>query len=205
MSFAVFDLIELGDGVGPEDLDRIKTKTGCARVLFGRKQEDKRIGVVLTQWESADTAWEFSRNKDRFPGDTGDGNESRVFEVQPAMFGEDGGGSVRLEKVLRAPCVEVFTAFQAQDGFGENVERFLRAMDVEEDKPKGYHGGVVLLQKGDVKGGEGKVYRALLGWDSVEAHSRAKGEEGGVIGREIWLLRERRGAVDLFHVEFKEV
>jgi hypothetical protein len=83
--------------------------------------------------------------------------------------------------VLGAPCTEVFTAFGVEEGFAENVGRFVGAVDG--DAPEGYRGAafgesVDLEEDGNGDGGE-KAVRMVIGWTSREAHLEAKGKPGG--------------------------
>jgi hypothetical protein len=84
--------------------------------------------------------------------------------------------------VLRAPCTEVFTAFGVEEGFAENVRRFVGAVDGQ--PPEGYRGAAfgegVGLEDGNENGdGEEKAVRMVIGWTSREAHLEAKGKPGG--------------------------
>ncbi|KAK4171470.1 hypothetical protein QBC36DRAFT_339894 [Triangularia setosa] len=107
--------------------------------------------------------------------------------------------------VLKAPCTEVFTAFGAEDGFEEQVGRFVTA--VKGDMPEGYkgadYGGEVKVD-GEGGGNGEKSVRMVIGWVSKEAHVEAKGKPGA-IQENIGELRTKRRGVDLFHVNFKEL
>jgi len=76
-------------------------------------------------------------------------------------------------QVLTAPCTEVFTAYDAQDGFEDNLARFVEKLAA--DSPKGYFGSMILRGLGEKE----KTFRMLLGWENVEAHLEAKAVVGG--------------------------
>lgn len=81
---------------------------------------------------------------------------------------------------LRAPCTEVFTAFGAEEGFAENVARFVAA--VGDERPEGFEGASWFGEDVDlveVDGDGEKVVRMVIGWASREAHLEAKARPGG--------------------------
>jgi hypothetical protein len=90
-------------------------------------------------------------------------NETAVFELLPAA----GQLSLRgVDGVFEAPCTEVFTAFGAEEGFIDNVSRFVDGLEKVGTVPiEGYLGAVF----GEDVGTEGKevgekVVRMLIGW-----------------------------------------
>jgi heme-degrading monooxygenase HmoA len=108
----------------------------------------------------------------------------------------------------RAPVTEVATFHDAEPGMLENVEKV--ATTLEKNKPEGFHGaiyGKVIEEivrhkdagKKDVEGGEAVVL--LIGWDSKEAHLKFRETE--LFKENIWLLREKNGGSEMFHVPFK--
>lgn len=147
-------------------------------VLVGPFVTDKMTASVLScpaVWNSPDAALAYSS-----------GMPSSINATQTLAFEL----TIPNENPLTAPCTEIFTAFGMEQGFDDNVARFVGAVDA--DKPKGYYGSAFGKEMG-----EGGAFRALLGWKSVEAHTEAKGIAGGVIQRNIHELRERRRYVFL--------
>ncbi|KAH6619827.1 hypothetical protein B0J18DRAFT_435101 [Chaetomium sp. MPI-SDFR-AT-0129] len=179
-------------------LDELKNLNGFRRALFGPKLEDPNVGVLLTEWLSPEAALAYQSSQ---PSTSLNINrESKETVAITAAPGQD------WESALRAPCTEVFTAYGPENGYVEGTGRFVSAVDTS--PAEGYKGaafgsGVVQRRKeGDVD--EEQVVRLVLGWTSREAHLEAKGKPGA-IQENIHELRSGRRAVDLFHVQFREL
>ncbi|KAK0669409.1 hypothetical protein QBC41DRAFT_274713 [Cercophora samala] len=166
-------------------VNEMKAQSGFQQGFFGQKLEDPGTWVLATEWLSPSAANKYiASTKDHVQA-----KETLAYQFDTA--------------VLKAPCTEVFTAFETEEGFEEQVGRFVSA--VEGDKPEGYegadYGGEV---KVDGDGDGEKSVRMVIGWVSKEAHVEAKGRPGA-IQENIEELRTKRKGVDLFHVNFKEL
>ncbi|KAK0729362.1 hypothetical protein B0T21DRAFT_385435 [Apiosordaria backusii] len=163
---------------------KIKSQSGFQQGFFGHKLEDTDTWVLATEWSSPSAAKDYI---------TSISDHVRAKETLAYSFDT---------AVLKAPCTEVFTAFGTEEGFDEQVGRFVAA--IEGNKPEGYKGAAF---GADVKvdgNGEERSVRMVIGWVSKEAHVEAKGKPGA-IQEHIGELRTKRKAVDLFHVNFKEL
>jgi len=81
---------------------------------------------------------------------------------------------------LSAPTTEVFTGFGVEPGFDSSVREF--AARVTAEGPVGYHGcaaGPSVEDIGKPDGEKGPAVMLVIGWDSKEAHTEAKGKPGG--------------------------
>jgi hypothetical protein len=125
----------------------------------------------LTEWSSREAARGYC--------------SSELLDVKETLAFALGASSQRRQAwraALRAPCTEVFTAFGVEEGFAENVARFVGAVGGE--RPEGFEGagwvgeGVGVGVAGEEVDGE-KVVRMVIGWTSREAHLEAKGRPGG--------------------------
>ncbi|KAK4195174.1 hypothetical protein QBC40DRAFT_316912 [Triangularia verruculosa] len=163
---------------------KLKSQSGFQQGFLGSKLEDPETWVLASEWSSASTAREYIASV----------QDLEAKEI--SAFSLDTG-------VLKAPCTEVFTAFGTEEGFEEQVGRFVTAVD--ENKPEGYKGADYGGEVKVVDGEEGeKSVRMVIGWVSKEAHVEAKGKPGA-IQENIGELRTKREGVDLFHVNFKEL
>ncbi|KAK4190532.1 hypothetical protein QBC35DRAFT_71309 [Podospora australis] len=182
-------------------LGDIKDKTGVLRIFFGQKIEDPTSGVLVTEWSSQSGARayissELARNLQA--------KETLAYVLNAADI------------FTAAPCTEVFTAFGAEEGFGSadgNVGRFVSGLE-ETGKPEGYFGAafgeeVALVGGGGETGGEENTgrrsVRLVIGWESKDAHVKAKEQEEGAIQRYIHELRSGREAVELYHVALTQL
>ncbi|KAK4250824.1 hypothetical protein C7999DRAFT_28653 [Corynascus novoguineensis] len=184
----VFQTIGQSQPPAATTLDEIKKQDGFRRALFGVKLEDPETGILYTEWSSTDAAVSYSSSQ------LGNAKETFVFAV-PQKHASG------WQSAVAAPCTEVFTAYGAEDGFLGNLDQFLDAVNA--NAPEGFYGGSpgegVALKEGDEK-----VVRGVLGWKSREAHFEAK-DKPGAIQENIHLLRVMRRAVDLFHVQLREL
>ncbi|KAK4242359.1 hypothetical protein C8A03DRAFT_11478 [Achaetomium macrosporum] len=176
----------LGQQPAASVVEEIKKQDGLQRVFFGSKMEDVNRGILCTEWSSREAALNY-----RSSGLA----SSLAAKEEPLAFIAPGWGTV-----FEQPCTEVFTGFGALEGFAGNVGRFVQKM--KENPPEGYRG----VAFGESVGleGEEKAVRMVIGWTSREAHLEAK-EKPGAIQDNIHELRTLRKAVDLYHVEFKEL
>lgn len=99
--------------------------------------------------------------------------ESRSSVTAPSPHGD-------LHAALDAPCTEVFTGYGVDHDFLDaNMKPFADGM--VHDHPPGFH-GLAYAEFEQPAGGDqpaGAAVRALLGWDSKEAHLAQKGEGKG--------------------------
>ncbi|CAP69559.1 uncharacterized protein PODANS_1_12170 [Podospora anserina S mat+] len=177
--------LDSGNQLPGDAVAKVKSQPDFQQGFFGQKLEDPKTWVLATEWSSASAAKQcITRIKDHVRA-----QETFVYQFDTA--------------VLKAPCTEVFTAFETEEGFEEQVARFVSA--VEGDKLEGYKGadyGAEVKVDGD--GAGEKSVRMVIGWVSKEAHVEAKGKPGA-IQENIGELRAKRKGVDLFHVNFKEL
>ncbi|KAL1884238.1 hypothetical protein VTK73DRAFT_3222 [Phialemonium thermophilum] len=169
----------------------IKRAEGSQSVFFGRQLEDPRVGVLAVVWSSVEAAASLTLQS---YGTTG----RKVLPLAPRS------GAVAS---LQAGATEVFTGYGVEPGFEANVRDFAKKLDAE--SPPGYHGGAVgaAVALGRREEGysadDGEEVKLVIGWDSKEAHLRAK-DEPGAIKDNIHLLRTLRKKVDMWHVNFEE-
>ncbi|KAK3362750.1 hypothetical protein B0T25DRAFT_595398 [Lasiosphaeria hispida] len=78
------------------------------------------------------------------------------------------------DSVLKSPCTECFTAYGVEDGFADNVLRFVDKADAE--PPAGYYGATIGT---GLESKEKGIVRMLIGWSSKAAHLQAKEIAGG--------------------------
>ncbi|KAL2020884.1 hypothetical protein VTK56DRAFT_7875 [Thermocarpiscus australiensis] len=171
----------------------LEKQDGYRRAFFGQKMEDPETGILCTEWSSSEAALRYRSSP---LASSLEAKETLAFALSSERAPR--GGSA----VFEAPCTEVFTAFGVEEGFADNVGRFVEKVDAE--APVGYKGaayGEGVRAEGD--DGE-EVVRVLIGWTSKEAHFEAK-ERPGVLRDNIHELRTLRRTVDLFHVAFKEL
>ncbi|KAL2158529.1 hypothetical protein VTH06DRAFT_4296 [Thermothelomyces fergusii] len=186
----VFQTFQGREQLDPENAKSIAEVDGYRATLVGRKLEDPGTLVVYTEWNTTEAALNYV-NKKLLP----DADKSFVFTVSQGQL-------QHWSDAVRSPTTEIFTAFGTEDGFTDNLETFLNAMD--KDRPEGYYGGgfgtgVPLEGESDDKSARG-----ALGWESKDAHTRAK-EKPGVLLDNIHLVRKLRRDIDLFHVQFTSV
>ncbi|SPQ18871.1 431b65df-f055-47f0-b2f0-fa0f1d8c0597 [Thermothielavioides terrestris] len=194
----------LGQQLPGEVCDEIKKQEGFQRACFGRKMEDPDTGILCTEWSTLEAALAYRSSQ----------LASSLAAAAAAPGGGGGGGDKAgtlvlsapgpWAAVLRAPCTEVFTAFGVEDGFGANAAEFMRSLDG--NPPEGYKGAAFgeSLADADVDVAGERTARMVLGWTSREAHLEAKAKPGAIQDN-IHLVRTLRKAVDLFHVQFKEL
>ncbi|KAK4128205.1 hypothetical protein N657DRAFT_638629 [Parathielavia appendiculata] len=193
-SVVVFQALSQTQAPSAAVLEELKQQSGFQRAFFGVKMEEPETGILCTEWSSVAKA-----ARGLYCSSSLGAHETLAFAVPQAW-----------SSVLSGPCTEVFTAFGAEDGFVENVRRFVGAVD--DNPPEGYRGAAVGegvgLTDGDGngngnRGGENeKLVRMVIGWTSREAHLEAKGQPGAIQDN-IHELRVLRKAIDLFHVKFK--
>ncbi|KAK4110525.1 hypothetical protein N656DRAFT_781751 [Canariomyces notabilis] len=123
-----------------------------------------RALLYFVDWKSREAAQTYCASDSGLAVVAGEAkNETAVFELLPAA----GQLSLRgVDGVFEAPCTEVFTAFGAEEGFIDNVSRFVDGLEKVGTVPiEGYLGAVF----GEDVGTEGKevgekVVRMLIGW-----------------------------------------
>ncbi|AEO54144.1 hypothetical protein MYCTH_2296361 [Thermothelomyces thermophilus ATCC 42464] len=186
----VFQTFPGREQLDPQNAKSIAEVDGYRSTLVGRKLEDPGTFVLYTEWNTTEAALNYV-NKKLFP----DADKTFVFAISQSQL-------QRWSDAVRSPTTEIFTAFGTEDGFTDNLGTFLNALD--KDRPEGFHGGA--FGTGVPLEGEGddKLARAALGWESRDAHAKAK-ENPGVLQDNIHLVRALRRDVDLFHVQFTSV
>jgi quinol monooxygenase YgiN len=98
-----------------------------------------------------------------------------------------------VEKVLSAPVVEVCRFSNTPSMFEEKFAPFYEEMK----KSKGFCG---LVHGWAIEEENGKEFVALVGWDSIEAHTQAVSSEH--LQEEYIKAKPHAGYVDLHHVAF---
>lgn len=89
--------------------------------------------------------------------------------------------------LFSAPCLEVVTFYGIDDGFPKQVEQFVAALNDAAKSMEGYHGAVYgevaarqpASETEEAAHGRERDVVLLIGWDSKDAHLKAKGIEGG--------------------------
>lgn len=104
--------------------------------------------------------------------------------------------------LTKAPCVEVATFYNVEEGFIQNLNAFSQAVDT--GKPKGFVGyatGEVVEQITRPRDGsqEGKAAVLLFGWESKEKHMEFRETE--LFAKHIGLLREKNGGVEMVYLQ----
>ncbi|KAL2154186.1 hypothetical protein VTH82DRAFT_2862 [Thermothelomyces myriococcoides] len=184
---AVFQTFPGREQLDPQNAKSIAEVNGHRSTFVGRKLEDPATFVVYTEWNATEAALSYVK-KQLLTG----ADKTFVFAISQSQL-------QRWSDAVRSPTTEIFTAFGTEDGFTDNLGAFLNAMN--NGQLEGYHGGgfgtgVPLEGESDEK-----VVRGALGWESRDAHNKAK-ENPGALQDNIHLVRQLRRAVDLFHVQF---
>jgi len=187
-----------------EALSTIGAQKGYQRLYWGRQIEDPDVLLLVIDWDSVDSHTEFIANPAYGPfketlGKIMTGVHLHHFQSKPhpPLLG-------------KAPCTEVATFYGCEDDFGVNVAKFAQAID--EGRPEGYvgiaYGNVIEKTKkhadvanDDIEKSDGFVL--LIGWESKELHLKFR--EAELFKKIVYLLREKNGGAEVFHVPFKAV
>ena len=155
-----------------DHLTELKSDTSIHSIHVGQQLEHPtRWSLILTRDPPApgpSPAW--AAALDAFV-------ESRFHVTAPAPRGDP-------LAALDAPCTEVFTCYDVDDGFLDaNMGPF--AEGVRRGRPPGFH-GLAYAQFEQPAGGyqpSGPAVTILLGWDSKEAHLVERNEGQGSLGK----------------------
>ncbi|KAI9053686.1 hypothetical protein LZ554_002639 [Drepanopeziza brunnea f. sp. 'monogermtubi'] len=183
-----------------ETLTTVSQQDGYQRMHWGRTLEDPNQLMLFIDWDSRDAHLKFVAT----PGYTPFKN--RLGTIMEGVHLHHVAFSPFPPSILgRAPVIEFATFFGTSDVFLSHVEKFMGAAG----KPEGYHGSVYGPSVEDdvgkhADGGDkGKAVVLLIGWDSVEAHTKFRETEG--FQKNIGLLEDGAKGAEVVHVAFTAV
>lgn len=102
-----------------------------------------------------------------------------------------------------SPVTEVLTCYfeKEDDGFDSKVDQLFKVLSEKAEGFKAASGGWV-VEDVEYKGKKGKAYVGVLGWESVEAHTKFR--ETQTFKDNIHLLREDPLGMEVHHTVFVE-
>jgi len=105
--------------------------------------------------------------------------------------------------VSRAPINEIAMFYKTDHSFLDNLKKFVSVFDG--NKIEGYvgyvYGPVIEEIEKSAGDGKGKAVTLFIGWESKEAHMKFRETE--LFQKNVNLLREGVGAVEMHHTSFK--
>jgi len=186
-----------------EALSTIAAQKGYQRLYWGRQLEDPDVLLLVIDWDSVQSHTDFinAPSYETFKETLGklmEGVHLHHFQSNPHPPSIIG----------KVPCTEFATFFKCEESLVENIAKFAKIL--EEGKPDGFigvaYGKVVekAVKHKDI-GQEGveasDAVVLLIGWESKEKHLAFRDTD--LFKESVYLLREKNGGAEVFHVPFK--
>ncbi|KAH7400081.1 hypothetical protein BKA64DRAFT_707761 [Cadophora sp. MPI-SDFR-AT-0126] len=180
-----------------EGLSVIAKQDGYQRSSYGRAIESPDLLMWFIDWDSREAHIKFSQSPAYVPFKSSLGVLMADVHFHHVPF-----SPFPPTILTRAPVVEFATFLDTKPHFISNVDKFMKGIGTPDQCYGGAWGDSVEADVGKHVDGsvKGRATVLLVGWESKEAHMKFRETE--VFEKNIGLLREGMGGVEMFHVAF---
>ncbi|ORY03419.1 hypothetical protein BCR34DRAFT_492426 [Clohesyomyces aquaticus] len=192
--------------------DGLKTITsvpGCLSLFWGRQIEHPDVVDMIIEWESIDKHQDFMKSPSYAPFLE---SLTSLMAGAPTIYHAEMGTELPFSGPGSAPVTECLSLYfeesYAVSDFDSSFAKAREGMEKTAEEAQGLASGWVVE---DVKHkglgpegaeGPGKMFWAVVGWPSVEAHMKYRGSED--FAKVIPYLREGPKGVEVHHVAFQK-
>lgn len=184
-------------------LDTIQSQPGCQRVAWGRQRENPDHAQMLIDWDSIDNHKAFIASPSYGPFLAG---VSALIAAPPVLTHHAFPSAVPAV-TTSAPVTELVSFYFPADyntsDFAAPWDEFVR---VAAENAKGLVGSSASwaeeeVEHSSLKGEKGKVFLALIAWESVDAHMAYRDTQA--FKKSIVKLRNLVSGIEMHHVDFQ--
>ncbi|KAG4426563.1 hypothetical protein IFR04_000445 [Cadophora malorum] len=178
-------------------LSVIAKQEGYQGSSYGRAVESPDVLMWFIDWDSKESHIKFAQSPAYEPF-----KENLSALMTAVHFHHVAFSPFPPKIVTRAPVIEFATFLDTKPHFLSNVEKFMKGIGTPDECYGSAWGDSVETDVGKHSDGsvKGKATVLLIGWESKEAHMRFR--ESDVFEKNIGLLREGMGGVEMFHIPF---
>ncbi|KAH7049244.1 hypothetical protein B0J12DRAFT_99219 [Macrophomina phaseolina] len=199
--------LDLGQGeaasIWRSTLDTIKAQPGCQRLVWGRQRENLDYAQMLVDWDSVDHHKAFIASPAYGPFYK---SVSDMVAAPPVLTHHAFPSDVAAV-TTSAPVTELismyFPATYNTADFAAPWEEFMRIAGEHAKGLLGWAGAWAEeeVEHGSLKGEKGKLFLALVAWESVDAHMAYR--ETQAFKESIVKVRALVSGVEMHHVDFQ--